>query len=296
MAIHFFLRWVQYNIESFDGDPGEVTIFGMSAGGASVHYLTMSPLTRYLYKNAISLSGSALCWWASIPNPKKQATKLGEHFKCSTEDSRTMKECLKQVSASDLMKAQGRLFFEWHPGKTEREPMNMFSPRSDPERIDDPFLPYEPYAVMKEGFFNPQAHMMGYSDKEGIWRANNMLPSDKNNIPVWKDFVQNYDAVAPLAFGLIKDHTENSKAINEKMTKFYDLRDLEELDDTKVHGFIDAQTDSMFNYAIDETIKLRSRHKDMNTYYFMYTYPGTHTLANLANDGSIRRPELEPLR
>ena len=42
----------------------------MSAGGASVHYLTLSPLSRNLYKNAISLSGSALCWWANVPHPR----------------------------------------------------------------------------------------------------------------------------------------------------------------------------------------------------------------------------------
>ena len=44
----------------------------MSAGGASVHYLTMSPMSKGLYKNAISLSGTALCWWANIPHPREQ--------------------------------------------------------------------------------------------------------------------------------------------------------------------------------------------------------------------------------
>ena len=71
---------------------------------------------------------------------------------------------------------------------------------------------------------------------------------------------------------------------------------LDELDDSKVHAFIDVQTDSMFNYAIDETIKLRSHHKNMNTYFHMITFPSTHTLANFANDGSVRRPALEPLK
>jgi len=40
------LRWVQKNISEFGGDPGNVTIFGESAGGAIVHYLTLSPLAK----------------------------------------------------------------------------------------------------------------------------------------------------------------------------------------------------------------------------------------------------------
>lgn len=40
------LRWVQKNIEKFNGDPNNVTIFGESAGGASVHFLMISPMAK----------------------------------------------------------------------------------------------------------------------------------------------------------------------------------------------------------------------------------------------------------
>ena len=40
------LRWVKQNIAAFGGDPNNVTIFGFSAGGVSVHSLMVSPMAR----------------------------------------------------------------------------------------------------------------------------------------------------------------------------------------------------------------------------------------------------------
>eukprot|EP00058_Branchiostoma_floridae_P028614 XP_002614105.1 hypothetical protein BRAFLDRAFT_245503 [Branchiostoma floridae] len=53
------LRWVQHNIHVFGGDPGRVTIAGQSAGGGSVGWLVLSPLTAGLFRRAISQSGAA---------------------------------------------------------------------------------------------------------------------------------------------------------------------------------------------------------------------------------------------
>ncbi len=50
------LQWVKRNIARFGGDPDNVTIFGESAGGTSVHALLASPLAAGLIHRAIAES------------------------------------------------------------------------------------------------------------------------------------------------------------------------------------------------------------------------------------------------
>ena len=52
------LQWLKKNINAFGGDPDRITVFGESAGGASVHALVLSPKTKGLMAGAIAQSGT----------------------------------------------------------------------------------------------------------------------------------------------------------------------------------------------------------------------------------------------
>lgn len=54
------LEWVRDNIASFGGDPGNVTVFGESGGGAKVSVLMALPAAKGLFHKAIIQSGPAL--------------------------------------------------------------------------------------------------------------------------------------------------------------------------------------------------------------------------------------------
>ena len=56
------LKWVQRNIAAFGGDPRNVTVFGESCGGASVHALLLNPQASGLFQKAIIESGGGAGW------------------------------------------------------------------------------------------------------------------------------------------------------------------------------------------------------------------------------------------
>ncbi|KAJ0057363.1 hypothetical protein NL108_004954 [Boleophthalmus pectinirostris] len=89
------IAWVHRNIRSFGGDPNNITLFGESAGGASVSFQTLTPHNKGLIRRAISQSGVSLCPWGVIKNPRKVAEEVALKVNCPT-DSR-MAACLKMT-------------------------------------------------------------------------------------------------------------------------------------------------------------------------------------------------------
>ncbi len=75
------LQWVQRNIAAFGGDPGNVTIFGCSGGGAKVATLMASPLAKGLFQRVISESGSSVTTLGyHVAKPLKDLEVIGQKF------------------------------------------------------------------------------------------------------------------------------------------------------------------------------------------------------------------------
>ena len=100
------LKWVQRNIDQFGGDPCNVTLFGNSAGAASVHYLMLSPHSKGLFHKVILQSGTTLCpWTRGINNAKDLVQKLG----CNETNNEKLLTLLQEVSAQELLIAEQKM-------------------------------------------------------------------------------------------------------------------------------------------------------------------------------------------
>lgn len=98
------LKWVRYNIQSFGGDPNNITIFGESAGSASVHAHILSPASKGLFHKAILQSGCCFNFWVygQKNNARKIVEKMGKEALSDEEAVRI----LMQADAFDIFAAQ----------------------------------------------------------------------------------------------------------------------------------------------------------------------------------------------
>ena len=73
------LTWVRRNIAAFGGDPGNVTLFGESAGGGSVLTMLTSPLAKGLFQKAVIESGGGRTGLMPV-HSIQQAESIGVAF------------------------------------------------------------------------------------------------------------------------------------------------------------------------------------------------------------------------
>jgi para-nitrobenzyl esterase len=93
------LRWVQRNIEAFGGDPGNVTIFGESAGAVSVHAHMVSPQSAGLFHRAIAQSGGYSLTQPTLATAESEGATFASAVGCADQDL----ACLRAVPVATLL-------------------------------------------------------------------------------------------------------------------------------------------------------------------------------------------------
>src|ERR1700761_6493107 len=93
------LRWVQRNIRGFGGNPGNVTVFGESAGGLSTLSQLVSPGAGGLFQHAIVESGTYALTQASLASAESAGAAFAAKVGCTSNTA----ACLRSVPVSTIL-------------------------------------------------------------------------------------------------------------------------------------------------------------------------------------------------
>uniref|UniRef100_A0A0L8G7V6 Carboxylic ester hydrolase n=1 Tax=Octopus bimaculoides TaxID=37653 RepID=A0A0L8G7V6_OCTBM len=171
------IQWIRDNILSFGGNPKKLTLFGESAGSASVSLHVVSPLSRSLFRNAIMMSGASTAAWATVPVEDNiaRAKEMADFLKCPTENTTLMIDCFLEADAHKLANAQ---FHNLH----------TFLPYTFNPIVDGAFLTQKPIEYLKNEPLKKDV-LVGYVKNEGtyflIYSLSKYFPL-KGTVPIHK--------------------------------------------------------------------------------------------------------------
>ncbi|XP_050298530.1 juvenile hormone esterase-like [Anthonomus grandis grandis] len=155
------LRWIKSNIQQFNGDPDNVTIFGESAGGASVHNLVLSPLARGLFHKAICQSGASLCPWGD--DGDHSAVQIAKIHDSSISTEKEAVHLFKNMSVQELHKIQEKVH-NFNQGMR----VGVLGLVIEPADRKNAFMTKRPIDIITSGDYGKVPIIFGYNNREAI--------------------------------------------------------------------------------------------------------------------------------
>jgi carboxylesterase type B len=140
------LEWVKKYIAAFGGDPDNITIFGQSAGAASVMDLVVSPKAKGLFQGAIAQSIGG-----EVVNQSTAAARILPSVQqlCKNSTGEARLECLQAIPAETLLNASSNAS-AWQTV------------------IDHVYMTDQPVSLVSQGIdaINPINFLIGYMPEE----------------------------------------------------------------------------------------------------------------------------------
>ncbi len=180
------LEWVQKNISGFGGDPGNVTIFGESAGGTAVYILSSSDLTKELFHKTIAESP-----WVNdmsispLKNPafsRESVEATGIRMaKMLCDSGEVTLEKLRDINAADLVNQTGEGY-------------------RLPAAVDGYVMKENPAILLEKGLQQSRPYIAGSNTDEGTMfsRGARNMTVEARNAEVRKAFKEHAEKVLEL--------------------------------------------------------------------------------------------------
>ncbi|XP_038210949.1 cholinesterase 1-like [Zerene cesonia] len=249
------LRWVKNNIRAFGGDPDNITLFGESAGAASVLYHMLSPMSAGLFNRAVMESGSAISYSSGQFEPKEIAFKLAAQMGHNTRDVYDIVKIFKEKTMTELLSAK----VPRHTGDIVQSE-DIFVPCIE-ENIEglEPFITASPYDIINSSKFNKVPVLMGFNNAEGYYFVGKETSRQRDEFSFINALPR--DLIFPTA--------------SEKETTASRLKELyQDGPQMSVQSLVKYEGDAGIKYPVIATADLLLRNMEEPVYVYKFAYGG----------------------
>ncbi|XP_049789519.1 acylcarnitine hydrolase-like [Schistocerca nitens] len=253
------LQWVQSNIRAFGGDPEKVTLFGQSSGGISVEMHMYSPLSRGLFRAAISQSGSALGGDHIADTNREIAFCIGAELGLQTEDPQELLTFLQSAEISSLFTTSCGVGF-----------MIAIEPEAEGAFMTADHSRLGAWAVA--GNYTPMPLLTGVTTGE----YNLQLQNDAGGEPTIAESVLeqlNSDFEAAIDFVLRLGDIESKRQAAAALRQYY-FGNVTNITADNTVQYAAMMTDLNNGEPADTTVRLLSTTMTQPIFYYQYDYTG----------------------
>lgn len=266
----FALHWIKNNIVMFGGNPDSVTLTGCSAGGASVNYHYLSPLSKGTFARGIAFSGSSFASWTHQKRPAQKAKTLASIIGCPVANSHELADCLRYRPAESIVRAQTDMF-DW-----KVRMFTIFTPTTEAPGTREPFISLYPYLAAQAGQMHKLPLITSVCSEEGLYPAASyqedasLLPELDSHWEQLASHIFEYNDTLPL-----KQRAEVAKKIKDRYLG------AKHVGQDTFPQLVQALGDRLFVADVGRLAQIHAKRSGQPVYMYRYSYRGDFSLSNL---------------
>ncbi|XP_038220445.1 esterase FE4-like [Zerene cesonia] len=263
------LRWIKANIEEFGGDINKITVFGESAGAASVEYHLLSNSER-LFNQAILQSGSVYAGWTMRDSDSSVPSKLAKQLGYETDSVDEALAFLKKTDVKLVIAAATEISLKFRPC-VEKEFDGVES-----------FITSHPVNVNQVAKAKNMAILSGYNDHEYLMAFVNQ-PEEffAKNDP--------FDNLLPQNFNV------DALGGRERLVRRFYIGDNAVSKQAK-WDLINFQSDIYINHPVQRSVERFVNSNAKKVYHYIFSYNGGRNFVkkrmNITVGGAAHADEL----